>query len=174
MRWPQGIFYGWSMVAVAALLMVVAVAPLWIGLPVWNPLLESAAGWFRPWHIGITEAVLLLILAAMLVLPPVALVEGMLVDKLGPRRIVFIGLAMLGSGLALGSLVEEGWLPYVAFMLIVLGGPMSGWLPMMKMLNNWFDSRKTMAMGSGPRRVRTGKPRWAGVLDGWTGAGRPV
>ncbi len=147
MRGPNGIFYGWSMVAVAVLLMVVAVAPLWIGLPLWNPLLESVSGWFRPWRVGVTEVVLLLILVAVLVLPLLAMVEGLLVDKLGPRRMVLIGLAMLGFGLALGSLVEEGWLLYAAFMLVVLGSPMGGWMPMMKMLNNWFDRRKTMAIG---------------------------
>ena len=135
------------MVAVAVLLMVVAAVPLWIGLPVWNPLLESAVGWLRPWPISKTEALLLLILLTLLVGVPLALVEGMLVDNLGSRRMVFIGLTMLGFGLALGSLAPEGWLLYVAFTLVVLGGAIGAWLPMMKMLNNWFDRRKTMAMG---------------------------
>ena len=147
MRWPTGIFYGWSMAAMAVLLMVVAVAPLWVGLPVWNPLLESVAGWFRPWRIGVTGAVLLLILAALLVTPLLALVEGMLVDRLGPRRSVFIGLSILGFGLVLGSLLHVGPFPFVALMFVLLGSALSGWLPMMKMLNNWFDRRKSMAMG---------------------------
>ena len=108
MRWPQGIFYGWSMVAVAALPMAVGVGLLWSGLEVWEPVLECTVGWFTRWRIGLTEVLLLAILATLLVGAPLALVEGMLVDKLGPRRMVFIGLIMLGFGLALGSQPPSG------------------------------------------------------------------
>lgn len=138
MRWPQRIFYGWSMVAVAALLLAVGVGSLSSGLPLWKPVFRNSFGWTAgqvSWAYALTQAG-----------PLMAPVVGILVDKLGPRRMVFFGLPVLGVGFVLFSQIRELWQLYTVFTGMGLGSIGCTWLPMMKMLNNWFDRRKTMAM----------------------------
>lgn len=139
MRPVRGMFYGWFMVAVGALLMAVGVAPLWSGLPVWNPVLRNGFGWTAgqmSWAFSLTQ-VQEGSMAPML---------GIIVDKLGPRRMVFFGLVVLGAGFILFSQIQELWHLYMVFMVMSLGSTMSSWLPMMTVLNSWFIRRKTMAM----------------------------
>ena len=138
-RVVRGMFYGWFMVAVGALLMAVGVAPLWSGLPVWNPVLRNGFGWTAgqmSWAFSLTQAQE----------GSMAPVLGILVDKMGPRRMVLLGLVVLGAGFVLFSQIQELWHLYVVFMVMSLGSTMSSWLPMMTVLNNWFVRRKTMAM----------------------------
>ena len=139
MRRVRGIFYGWFMVAVGALLMAVGVAPLWSGLPVWNPVLRNGFGWTAgqmSWAFSLTQVQE----------GSMAPVLGIMVDKLGPRLMVFLGLLVLGAGFVLFSQITELWHLYAVFVLMSLGSTMSSWLPMMTVLNNWFVNRKTMAM----------------------------
>ena len=138
MRRSNGIFYGWSMVAVAALLMALGVAFLWNSLPVWTTVLRHSFGWSAgqmSWAYSLAQA-------GVLMTP----VVGILVDKLGPRRMVSVGLPVLGVGFVLFSQIKELWQLYAVFTVMGLGSIGCTWLPMMKMLNNWFDRRKTMAM----------------------------
>ena len=138
MRRATGIFYGWSMVAVAALLMAVGVGFLWSGLPVWTTVLKNNFSWTAGqmwWVYSLAQAGVLM-----------APVVGILVDKLGPRRMVFFGLPVLGVGLVLFSQIKELWQLYAVVIVMGLGSIMFSGLTMMKMLNNWFDRRKTMAM----------------------------
>ncbi len=138
-RIVRGMFFGWVMVAVGALLMAVGVAPLWSGLPVWNPVLRNGFGWTAgqmSWAFSLTQVQE----------GSMAPVLGMMVDKLGPRRMVFLGLVVLGAGFVLFSQIQELWHLYVVFVLMSLGSTMSSWLPVMTVLNSWFTRRKTMAM----------------------------
>ena len=139
MRRVRGMFYGWFMVAVGALLMAVGVAPLWSGLPVWNPVLRNGFGWTAgqmSWAFSLTQVQE----------GSMAPVLGIIVDKLGPRLMVFFGLLVLGAGFVLFSQIQELWHLYVVFVLMSLGSTMSSWLPVMTVLNGWFVKRKTMAM----------------------------
>ena len=138
-RVVRRMFYGWFMVAVGALLMAVGVGPLWSGLPVWNPVLRNGFGWTAgqmSWAFSLTQVQEGSMTAVL----------GILVDKLGPRRMVFLGLIVLGVGFVLFSQIRELWHLYVVFMVMSLGSTMSSWLPIMTVLNNWFVRRKTMAM----------------------------
>ena len=70
----------------------------------------------------------------------------MLVDRLGTRRMVLIGLTILGAGFILFSQIHELWHLYVIFMVMTLGVGMGSWLPMMTALNHWFIRQRSMAM----------------------------
>jgi len=78
--------------------MSMASSSFYQGTTVWNPVLESHFGWSRgkmSWAFAFARA------EGGLVGP----LEGILVDRLGPRRMVFVGLTILGVGLViLGSL----------------------------------------------------------------------
>ncbi len=140
MRWPTGIFYGWYIVAVAALLVAVADWPQSNGLWVWNSVLRNSFGWTAVQLSGAH----FLIEVALLMAP----VPGILVDRMGPRRAAFFGLLVLSIGFVLFSQVRELWHLYLVFMVIAIGSLMSSLLPMMTVVNNWFSRRKTTAMAA--------------------------
>lgn len=138
-RRMRGMFYGWFMASLGALLMAISVVPLYVALPVWNPVLRNTLGWSpgqMSWAFGMTQV-------QEGSLGPVV---GILIDKLGPRRMVFIGLITLGTGFVFFSRIEELWQLYAVFAIMSLGASMGGFLPMMTVVNNWFVRRRTIAM----------------------------
>ena len=138
-RRMRGIFYGWFMAGLGALLMALCVVPLFGALPVWNPVLRNTFGWTAgqmSWAFSMTQV-------QEGSLGPVV---GLLVDKLGPRRMVLIGLIILGSGWVLFSQIRELWQLYVVFIIMSLGASSSSWLPMMTVVNHWFIRRRALAM----------------------------
>lgn len=73
-------------------------------------------------------------------------VEGILVDKIGTRRMVLIGFAIIGVGYLLFSQVQNVWQFYAAFFIISLGGGLGGYLAVTTLVNNWFHRRRGTAM----------------------------
>ena len=74
-------------------------------------------------------------------------VEGILTDRLGPRRMVLIGFSLMGWGFILLSTVQGIAGFYVAFILITGGAGLGGSLPMMTAVNNWFSRRRGTGHG---------------------------
>ena len=72
--------------------------------------------------------------------------RGFLVQKLGPRRMVFVGLTIFGLGFVLFSQVRELWQLYTAFFILSLGSGLAGTLAMQTVVNNWFVRYKARAM----------------------------
>ena len=107
-------------------------------------------------------------------------IEGYLTDRYGTKRLVMAGMAIMGVGWLLFSLVQDTkdvpflrdlpfhTLPdfmqvlvppitfYLVYMLIALGQGIGSWLPLMAMLNNWFNRRRAMAMGFSNSTSRLG------------------
>ena len=138
-RRVRGIFYGWLMAALGALIVSLGSTPLWHGLPVWSPVLRNAFGWTTvqlSWAFAITR------IEGGLLGP----LEGLLIQKLGSRRVVFIGFTILGSGLVIFSQIRELWQLYAAFFFMNMGAALSTWLPMMTLMNHWFVRHKARAM----------------------------
>jgi MFS family permease len=133
------VFYGWWLAVVGALVMALGTVPLFQGLPVWNPVIRNAFGWSAgqmSWAFAMTR------LEGGLLGP----VEGLLIEKLGSRRMVFIGMTVLGAGFMLFSQVREIWHLYAVFFMMSMGAALGTWLPMMTVMNHWFIRRKTRAM----------------------------
>ena len=142
-------FYGRFLIGVASFIMVLSIVPLFHGLTVWFVVLGQHFQWTR------TQLSLAFSLARVeggIVGP----LEGLLVDRLGPRRMVFIGLLILGGGFLLFSQVQELWQFYAAFLIMSLGGSMGGWLPMMTVLNSWFVRRRARAISQAMVGYRLG------------------
>ena len=133
------VFYGWWMAALASLVMAVGTVPLFQGMAVWNPTLRKSFGWTPgqvSWAFAFSRV-------EGGVLGPV---EGMLVDRLGSRRMVLMGLSVLGVGFLLFSQLQELWQLYLTFMIMSLGVGMGTWLAMMTVLNHWFIRQRSIAM----------------------------
>jgi len=136
----RGTFYGWWLVPVGGVIHSVTSVPLFHAMGLWFVALEAAFGWNR------TQLSLAFSLTRVEggIMGPV---EGYLTDRLGPRRIIFIGLIVLGCGFLFLSQVQNLWMFYVAFIIMAFGQGMGGWLPMNTLLNNWFVRNRTTAMG---------------------------
>jgi len=136
----MGMFYGWKLVGLAMLITALAGGPVWNGVGVWVAALEDHFGWSRA---ELTGAFSMAQFQGSLVGP----LMGYLIDKLGTRRMVFIGFAIAGLGFIIFSRTTNLPTFYVAYFLIMLGISGGSWLPMMTSLNKWFYRKRGMAMG---------------------------
>ncbi len=138
-RRVRGTYFGWVMVGLGALILALGSAPLWGGLPVWSPVLRNQFGWTTvqlSWAFAVTR------MEGGLLGP----LEGLLVQRLGTRRAVFIGMIMLGSSMVMFSRIQELWQLYATFFLMSMGSAMCTWLPIMTLVNHWFVRQKARAM----------------------------
>ena len=140
LRRGQGIFSGWWMSGLAALIVALGMVPLFHGMAVWNPVLRGRFGWTPDqlqWAFAFTRV-------EGSIMGPI---EGILVERLGSRCMVFIGLLVLGGGFLLFSRIHELWQLYGVFFLMSLGVALGTWIPMMTVMNHWFVKHRSMAMG---------------------------
>ena len=135
----RGMFYGWKLAGLALLVIGLASGPVWSGVGVWVKALEMHFGWSRA---QLTGAFSLAQLEGSILGP----LLGYLIDRLGPRRMVFIGLAITGLGFVLFSRTNNLLTFYVSYGLIMLGTAAGSWLPLMTVVNRWFVRKRGLAM----------------------------
>ncbi|MFH1560010.1 MAG: MFS transporter [Chloroflexota bacterium] len=162
---PPHIFYGWKLVALTAFTMAVVMGPTMQGLGVFFVALERHFGWSRALLAGAFS----LSRAEGALLGPL---EGFLTDRLGARRMIFIGLMILGVGLIGLSLIQNAVGFYLAFLLIYAGAGLAGFLPLMTTLNHWFVRRRATAMAIGMTGQSMGgllvpALAWLAISCGW-------
>ena len=139
LRRMRGGFYGWWMVALAAIIMALGNVPVFLAMPVWNPVLRGRFGWTPDqvsWAFAFTR------IEGGLFGPA----EGLFVERLGSRRGVLIGMLIVGGGFLFFSWIGALWHLYLAFFIMSMGTALGCWLPMMTALNHWFLRRRSMAM----------------------------
>ena len=139
-RLVKGVYYGWWLVALSGFIMTLATVPLYHAMSVWSVALESQFGWNRT-QLGF--ALTFTRIEGGLMGP----VEGYLTDRLGTRRMVLIGMLILGVGFLIFSRVNSLWMFYLAFVVMAVGQGLGSWLPLMTGINNWFVRRRAYAMG---------------------------
>ena len=120
--------------------MVISTVPLFHAMSVWAVALEREFGWNRT-QLGF--ALTFTRVEGGLMGP----IEGYLTDKVGTRRMVFIGLVILGAGFIFFGQVQNLWMFYLAYVLMAVDQKLSNWIPLMTMLNRWFHRRRAMALG---------------------------
>ena len=120
--------------------MVIATVPLFHAITVWAVALEREFGWSRA-QLGF--ALTFTRVESGLVGP----LEGYLTDKVGTRLMVFVGLVILGGAFLFFSQVDNLWMFYLAYVLMAFGQGLGSWIPLMTMLNKWFNRRRASAIG---------------------------
>lgn len=132
-------FYGWTLVGVAAFVMVIGTVPLFQGMTAWFVVLEQQFHWSR------TELTIAFALSRVegSIMGPIS---GYLIDRLGSRRMVLIGLVIAGGGFVIMSRMTNIWHFYAAFVVMSIGVGLGTWMPMMTVLNNWFVRNRSTAM----------------------------
>ena len=136
---PGRLFYGWTLVGVAAFVMVIGTVPLFSGLTAWFVVFQGHFGWTST---QISIAFSMSRVEGSIMGP----ISGYLIDRLGSRRMVLIGLIIAGGGFILMSRMENIWHFYLAFLVMSMGVGLGTWMPMMTVLNNWFQRHKSKAM----------------------------
>jgi MFS family permease len=119
-RLARGLFYGWWLAVIGAVIMVIGTVPLFQALSLWMPVMQGNFGWTDSqlsWGFALTRV-------EGTVMGPIA---GWGVDKLGPRKMVIIGLIVVGVGFLLFSRTQTLWMFYLAFMVISLGSGLGSW-----------------------------------------------
>ena len=75
-------------------------------------------------------------------------IEGYMVDRFGPRKLMLIGVAIFGFGFIVLSQVETLWQFYVVFILLITLGTSIGFSsPILTTVANWFVQKRSLAMG---------------------------
>lgn len=135
-------FYGWVIVGLAVVGMTLTYG-IRHSFSVFFPSILREFGWSR----GSTALVLSLNLLTYGFIAPVA---GSLADRWKPRRVVLIGVTILGLATASCAFANELWHFYLLFgILVPLGIACSGWPILAPALANWFSKGRGLAMGIG-------------------------
>ena len=133
------IFYGYWVLSAGSLVMVLLGIAGLHGLGVFFSALQRE----YMWSSALLSGAFALSRAESGFLGPV---EGYLVDRIGPRKMVAIGLVILGFGFVLLSRVDNLPSFYLALVVIALGTGIGGFLAIMASLTNWFYRMRARAM----------------------------
>jgi MFS family permease len=137
-RWPC--FYGWVLVAVAFITMGIGVNAR-TAFSLLFPPLVAEFGWTR----GVTAGAFS---AGFLVATLFAPCIGLLMDRVGPRVVLPLGVVLVGSGLGLASWVRQPWHLYLTFGVLVVGGSVCiSYIGHALFLPQWFVRKRGLAMG---------------------------
>jgi MFS family permease len=134
------VFYGWWIVGAGFLIATYIGGVINYGFTAFFQPIASDFGWS---YAQVSFAASLRGLETSLLAP----IVGLLMDRWGPRRLVFTGATMIGLGLLLLSRINSLTTFYGAFILIAMGtGTCIGTLPIAT-VGNWFQRKVTLATG---------------------------
>jgi MFS family permease len=127
---------------VAAIWVTLAIASgLFFSFPVFFVALLEEFGWSR-------GATALAFSISSLVQGALSPVVGMLVDRVGPRRVMLGGAAVLGAACLLASRVDSLWTLYLTTGVLAAAGVCAvSWVPTGTLLAQWFAERRSSVMG---------------------------
>jgi MFS family permease len=132
-------FYGYIVVAVAFLIMVVSWGLYFVFGVFFNPILEEF-GWTRAMTSGAFS--ISSVLQGVL-----GIAMGGLTDRFGPRVVVTFCGAFLGLGYLLMSQIDTLWQLYL-FYGVIIGTAMGGlWVPLLSSVARWFTGRRSLMTG---------------------------
>ena len=73
--------------------------------------------------------------------------QGLLLDKVGPRAVARIGILLFALGFVFMSRMDSVIEFYGSFALIALGSGLAGFLTLTTTIVNWFERRRALAVG---------------------------
>jgi MFS family permease len=129
-------------IVVAAVWITLAISSgLYFSFPIFFVALLEEFGWSR----GATAAAFSISSIVQGLLSPVV---GMLVDRLGPRRVMLGGAGVLGAACLLGSRIDSLWSLYlITGVLAATGVCAVSWVPTGALIAGWFSERRGSVMG---------------------------
>ena len=137
---PGQIFFGWWIVLGAFLIQVLNGGLFFQAFQVYFSHLEREFGWTK------TQIALAFTLsrAESGILGPF---QGWLVDRFGTRSILQIGVILYATGFFVYANIQELWQFYGAYLIISFGSSLGGFITINAAIANWFDKKRSRAMG---------------------------
>ena len=135
------VFYGWWIVLAAFLNLFFAVGIVFYGLPVFYPSLVDSLQFSRQ------QATTGMFLGFAAVAPVFGLLVGALIDRLGARLAILIGIGFVGVSLILMGSVHTLRQYYLLCFTEVVGYVLAGPIPNQVLIANWFRALRGRAMG---------------------------
>ena len=133
------LFYGWRMVIGAFFSQSMHSSLLFLSQGLYVVEFEAAFAWSRgaiAWAFG-----MLRIETGFL-----GPVQGVMIDRFGPRPVMRIGTLLFGGGLILMGQINELWHLFVALSIIAMGTSMAGFLTVNTTIAHWFIRKRARAM----------------------------
>lgn len=137
---PSRLYYGWIIVLVLGISMMLAYATR-SSFTVFYAAILDEFGWTRADTAGIFSV-------GLVIYGVGGVMVGFLLDRLGPRRVFPIAAGIIMLGAVLSSQATEIWHLYLTFGLLVSFGQCAmGYVPTMTVINHWFVRRRGLALG---------------------------
>ena len=135
------VFYGWYIVAAAIATNFYLSLSFFQGFQAFFLPILNEFGWSRTFLSG---AYALRQLESGIASP----VVGVLVDRIGPRRLIGMGVVITGAGMIMLGFTNSEWMYYVGFMLTSIGtSAASHGITWPTVVSNWFRRLRGRAMG---------------------------
>ena len=139
MRNRFNVFYGWWVVIIGTITVLLGGGIVWNGFGVFFIPLIDEFGWSRgqlSWAMSIS--------ALVWISGPFI---GALVDKYGSRRIMILGTVITGGCFTLLGLTSSIWYFYALYLATTIGLTGIADIPVVVAVTNWFNKRRGLAMG---------------------------
>jgi sugar phosphate permease len=135
------IFYGWVIVAAGFVNQMIAGALIQRSYGAYVVLLREEFGWSKAALSGVFSMQQI----ENGLLGPI---QGMLLDKFGPKLTMRAGIVMFGGGMIAFSFIDSLLGFYVCFLVIALGNSLGGFFPLTVVLVNWFNKKRAKALST--------------------------
>jgi MFS family permease len=135
------LFYGWRIVAAAFLNLFVSVGIIYYGFPVFYPAFVAALGFTR------AQVMQGFLLGFLVVGIPFGFLAGVLIDRMGARRVILAGVGFIGIPLVLMGFMTRFWQYEALCLMEVLGYTLAGPIANQVLVAQWFRVRRGRAMG---------------------------
>ena len=137
---PRKLFYGWWIVGAGLVSMTLSSGLFFNGFGFYFLPIQSQFGWSST---AMSGAVSLSRLESGLLGP----LEGYLIQRYGPQRVMFVGFLVFALGFALLSQSTHIVTFYAAILVMALGSGLAGFAAVVAAINNWFRRNRTKAFG---------------------------
>jgi MFS family permease len=137
----SGVYYGWWIVLAAFLNLFFVVGILFYGFPVFYPYFVESLQFTRA---QLTQGFLLGFLFAGL---PFGILAGALIDRIGARTVILVGVGLVSASLILMGRMSRFWQFELLCVVEVIGYVFAGPMANQVLIALWFDRRRGQAMG---------------------------
>ena len=137
---PKKLFYGWWIVGAGLVSMTLSSGLFFNGFGFYFLPIQSQFNWSST---AMSGAVSLSRLESGLLGP----LEGYLIQRYGPQRVMLVGYLVFAAGFALLSQSNHIVIFYLAILVMALGSGLAGFAAVVAAINNWFRRNKTKAFG---------------------------
>jgi MFS family permease len=133
------VFYGWVVLLASVAIIAVSTGTIF-SLAVFLRPLEEEFGWTRALISGVA-------FVNWAIFGVGSFVAGLVSDRIGARRVVAAGTAVLGAALVASSQIRTAPELYVAFGVVGALGASAFYVPLSATATRWFTARRGLAMG---------------------------